>query len=218
MLSLADEPSKGEAGVHEDYLKTIERLKLYKDVPGLMTSGYYSHIEELIPWFEVSILGQHDAEFIAKVKAAGKRCWVYGGGPCRFRFGFYSAKLKEAGVEGDVAWHYQTAQGDVFNSLDGREEDHCMSWPLPEGLVNAVTFDRVREGVDDFRYYTTLRRLIEQKKGTPAAAEAQKLVDEILSQMTLGRASTFNGLNADATNARCGEYRARMVEAMLKLK
>jgi hypothetical protein len=220
MLSLADEPSKGEEGsVHEPYTKTIERLKLYKDVPGLMTSGYYSGIEELIPWFEVSILGGHNEAFVKKVKAAGKRCWVYGAGAKRFSFGFYAAKLKEAGVEGMVAWHYGTAQGDAFNSLDGREEDHAMAWCLPDGMINAVIFDRVREGVDDFRYLTTLRTLAQQKKDSPAAAEAKKLIDEILANMTVGRPGGFNdSTDAAATDRKCAEYRARMIEAILKLK
>ena len=219
MLSLADEPSRSrESGAHEHVSVTIARLKKYQGIPGLMTSGYYSHLEELIPLMEVSILGQHDAEFIRKVKAAGKRCWTYGAGPCRFRFGFYAAKLKRAGVEGTVAWHYQIAQGDVYNSLDGREEDHSMAFPLPDGVINDVAFDRVREGADDFRYTTTLRKLIAERKGTPAARRAQALVDEILSRITLGRSSMFTDLDVDETNRKCAEYRTKIIEAILSLK
>ena len=88
---------------------------------------------------------------------------------------------------------------------------------IRDGVINEVAFDRVREGADDFRYYTTLKKLIAEKKGTPAARKAQKLVDEILASMTLGRSSMFTDLDADATNRRCGEYRARIIEAILTL-
>ena len=221
MLSLADEPSKDTtASVHEHYLKTIERLKPYQGIPGLATCGFYAGIEELIPWFEVSVLGAHDEAFLKKVREAGKKAWTYGGPNTRFGMGFYSAKLKEAGVLGQVHWHYQAAQGDVFNSLDGREEDHGMAFPLPGNrLADAVVFDRCRTGVDDFRYYTTLRQLIAEKKDAPAAAEGRKLVDEILASITIGNSGGFKDSKGPEDDIRrCREFRGRIIETILKLQ
>ncbi len=219
MLSLADEPSKSaEAGVHEYYKTTIERLKLYQGIPGLMTSGYYSDIEELIPYFEVSIGGGLKEEFIKKVKAAGKLCWSYGTPTTRFGYGFYAAKAKELGVGGCIGWIYQVEQGDPYNSLDGREEDHDMAFPAPGGkVINDILFDRIREGVCDYRHMTTLRKLIAAKKDSPAAAEGQKLIDEILASMVPGNSGGFKGLDAEASRAKAHEYRTKLSDAILKL-
>jgi len=93
-----------------------------------------------------------------------------------------------------------------------------MAFPLPDGVINDVAFDRVREGADDFRYTTTLRKLIAERKGTPAARRAQALVDEILSRITLGRSSMFTDLDVDETNRKCAEYRTKIIEAILSLK
>ena len=82
-----------------------------------------------------------------------------------------------------------------------------------------MDFERTRLGINEFRYFTTLRELIAKKKGTRAAAAGQKLVDEILGSMTLGNISNCNGLAGDqACNARCTEVRNRIIDAILALQ
>ncbi|MEI6166624.1 MAG: hypothetical protein WCS52_05465 [bacterium] len=214
LLHLIDEPDESRCA------EAIALAKKYNVVSNLLTTATYTSKDQLIPWYRVSMVNGHDEAFIKKVQAAGNLCWVYNGGINRFHLGFYSAKLKEAGVCGQILWHYQTSEGDTFNDLDGREGEYSMSFPTPDGrLINAVEFERTAQGILEFRYFTTLRKLVAEKKDTKQAKAGQKLIDEILASMTLGNVGNFNGLtDRQACNAKCTEYRNRIIDAILDLQ
>ena len=214
LLHLIDEPDDSRCA------EAIALAKKYNVVSNLLTTATYTSKDQLIPWFRVSMVNGHDEAFIKKVQAAGNMCWVYNGGINRFHLGFYSAKLKEAGVPGQILWHYQTSEGDTFNDLDGREGEYSMSFPTPDGrLINAVEFERTALGILEFRYFTTLRILVAEKKDTRQAKAGQKLIDEILGSTTLGQVGNFNGLtDRQACNAKCTEYRDRIIDAILEFK
>ena len=77
---------------------------------------------------------------------------------------------------------YQHGFGHVWNDFDDKTyRDHVFAYPTLNGVIDTVQWEGFREGVDDVRYLTTLRALIEQGKADPAkqqvAAEAGKWLD-----------------------------------------
>ena len=72
--------------------------------------------------------------------------------------------------------------------LDCREDDYAWCNSSPDGqLIPAVHFERLREGLDDYRRMLTLSRLAKEQAATPAARDAQDLLDEVLGALELGQ-------------------------------
>ena len=78
--------------------------------------------------------------------------------------------------------------GDPYYALDCREDDNAWCNSSPDGqLIRAVSFERLREGLDDYRYMLTLAQSAKAKKGSPEAVAAQKLIDDRLRAFKLGQ-------------------------------
>ena len=57
----------------------------------------------------------------------------------------------------------------------------------PDGeLIPSVQFERLREGLGDYRRLLTLARLAREHAGSPAARDAEKLIDDLLGGFPLG--------------------------------
>ena len=60
--------------------------------------------------------------------------------------------------------------------------------PSPDGrLIPSVEFERLREGLDDYRRLLTLARLADENPGKPAARAARALIDRRLAAFHLGQ-------------------------------
>ena len=60
--------------------------------------------------------------------------------------------------------------------------------PSPDGrLIPSVEFERLREGLDDYRRLLTLARLAAERPGQPAARAARALIDKRLAAFHLGQ-------------------------------
>ena len=95
---------------------------------------------------------------LSDLKNSGSDLWFYNIGQDRFTFGYYLWKTK---AKGRLQWHYQLPSVDPYFDLDGRESDYCATYPsLEDHPINAVWFEWVREGVNDYRYLVTLDNLI----------------------------------------------------------
>ena len=78
--------------------------------------------------------------------------------------------------------------GDPYYALDCREDDYAWCNSSPQGdLIPAVQFERLREGLDDYRRLLTLKRLAESRAGTLPAETAEKLIRRILDGFKLGQ-------------------------------
>ena len=114
--------------------------------------------------------------------------WAFYNGGNRWTFGVYMYKAaKQFGMEFRLAWHWNCVAGDPYYALDCREDDYawCNSNPAGE-LVPSVHFERLREGLDDYRRMLTLARLAQERKGTAAAGNAERLLSDILGPFRLG--------------------------------
>jgi len=86
-----------------------------------------------------------------------------------------------------LSWHWNVVAGDPYYALDCREDDYAWCNSTPEGeLVPAVHFERLREGLDDYRRLLTLARLAREKAGTPASRDAEKLIADTMASFELG--------------------------------
>ena len=87
-----------------------------------------------------------------------------------------------------LSWHWNVVAGDPYYALDCREDDYAWCNSSPDGqLIPAVHFERLREGLDDYRRMLTLARLAKEKAGTPAARAAESLSADVLGAFRLGQ-------------------------------
>jgi hypothetical protein len=129
----------------------------------------------------------HD-EASAKLLHEAGGDWAFYNGGNRWTYGVYLYKAaKQYGMKFRLSWHWNAAAGDPYYALDCREDDYawCNSGPNGE-LIPAVHFERLREGLDDYRRMLTLARLAREQAGSPAAKDAEKLLAEILGGFRLG--------------------------------
>jgi hypothetical protein len=101
----------------------------------------------------------------------------------RYRPGFYMFKI---GAFSSQYFAYMEFAGDPFCDLDGSNRDWNVVYPSMDSPYHDPTleWEAMREGVFDYRYAYTLKKLAEEakKKGKTAEADkALKVLDEILN-------------------------------------
>jgi hypothetical protein len=139
--------------------------------------------------------------------------WAFYNGGNRWTYGIYMYKAaKQHGMKFRLSWHWNATAGDPYYALDCREDDYAWCNATPEGeLVPAVHFERLREGLGDYRRLLTLARLAKEKAGAPAAADAERLLAEVLGGFRLGERDLPAGRSFT-------ELRARLDAAIERLR
>jgi len=129
----------------------------------------------------------HDEDSVNLLHQAGGD-WAFYNGGNRWTYGVYMFKAaKQFDMKFRVSWHWNVVAGDPYYALDCREDDYAWCNSSPEGeLIPAVHFERLREGLDDYRRMLTLARLAKQKAGTPAAGATEDLLTDVLGAFRLG--------------------------------
>jgi hypothetical protein len=161
---------------------------------------------------ERATIHKFDEATINAAKAGGKKPVLFGPpknwsdiqqeyGIYRFCSGFF---LWRMGAYGCLYDPWQCNWGDPYHPFD----NHCGEWGslcVPSSsadwptLNKSVVLEGIREGIVDYRYLVTLERLIKENAGKPAAAAAQKYLDELRSSITpkatqyLAPAGNWNG-------------------------
>ena len=130
----------------------------------------------------------HDEAGVALMHEAG-RDWAFYNGGNRWTYGDYMFKAaRQHRMKFRIAWHWNCAAGDPYYALDCREDDYAWCTASPDGrLVSSLVFERLREGLDDYRRLITLARLAKEKAGTPAARAAEKLIADRMATFKLGQ-------------------------------
>ncbi len=163
---------------------------------------------------------------VHEVSAAYERCF----------FGRYAWKL---GLKGVGLWSY--AEDDSFYDRFGRQHGYgdgfvfTPEWRQRYGhvvfedgeIIPTVTWEGVREGIDDYRYMLTLRKLAEDALerdgagGRAAGRAGLKLLDEITDEIDLTPALNDHSGSAHLLDWRfMGDMdgaRARIIEAILDI-
>ncbi len=130
----------------------------------------------------------HDEASVKLIHELGGDWAFYNGGD-RWTFGEYMYKAaKQFGMKFRICWHWNAAAGDPYYALDCREDDYSWCSGSPDGqLIPSLYFERLREGLGDYRRLITLARLAKQQAGTPAAATAQALIDKRMAAFKLNQ-------------------------------
>ena len=115
----------------------------------------------------------HDEAGVKLLHEAGSD-WAFYNGGNRWTYGAYMYKAaKQFGMKFRISWHWNAVAGDPYYALDCREDDYAWCNASPEGeLIPSVEFERLREGLDDYRRLLTLARLAREHADSPAAAAA----------------------------------------------
>ena len=95
--------------------------------------------------------------------------WAFYNGGNRWTYGTYMYKAaKQYGMKFRLSWHWNVVAGDPYYALDCREDDYAWCNSSPDGrLIPSVEFERLREGLDDYRRLLTLARLATEHPGAP---------------------------------------------------
>jgi hypothetical protein len=95
---------------------------------------------------------------------------------------------KQYGMKFRISWHWNVVAGDPYYALDCREDDAAWCNSSPDGqLIPSVEFERLREGLDDYRRLITLDRLAAQHRDAPAARAARELITTRMAAFKLGQ-------------------------------
>lgn len=191
--NLADEP------VGDDAIRAAENAEAYrrafpKGPPYFTGASSFTGKNADDPHFRLSKAFHvvswniHDEAGIKLLHDAGSD-WAFYNGGNRWTFGTYMYKAaKQFGMKFRTSWHWNIVAGDPYYALDCREDDFAWCNASPEGdLIPSVEFERLREGLDDYRRLITLDRLIREHPDSPAARSARSLIDARMAAFHLGQ-------------------------------
>ena len=102
---------------------------------------------------DISSLNVHDPTVMAEARRLGKEVHIYNQGRTRYTFGLYQWSEFRKGIKARWQWHLNILHGYQFFDVDGREPDTAMIRWHSKGVIPTVSFERCREGSDDFRYF-----------------------------------------------------------------
>jgi len=191
--NLADEP------IGEDLIRSAENAEAYrrafpKGPPYFTGASSFTGNDPKDPHFRLSKAlhfaswNAHDEASVRLIRESGGGWGFYNGGN-RWTYGTYMYKAaKQHKMKIRLSWHWNVVAGDPFYALDCREDDYAWCNASPDGqLIPAVEFERLREGLDDYRRLITLDRLAAQHPGAPAARSARELIATRMAAFKLGQ-------------------------------
>jgi hypothetical protein len=190
--NLADEPSG------DDLAPAVENAEAYRKAfrtgpPYFTGASSFVGTDRQDPSFRLAkALGVvswngHDEAGVRLIHEAGDD-WAFYNGANRWTYGTYMYKAaKQFGMKFRVAWHWNVVAGDPFYALDCREDDYAWCNVSPDGvLIPSVEFERLREGLDDYRRLITLARLSAERSDVPAAQAGRQLISKRMAAFKLG--------------------------------
>ncbi|MGI6353800.1 MAG: hypothetical protein GX937_02115 [Lentisphaerae bacterium] len=208
-----DEP--GWQSRHERELN-LTLLKYLKEIPGQRTEqdgpadDYF--VNQAGPWADMWNFngGFANADVMARVARENRLATLYN---CdvesyrpevgRYVTGFFQARSNSQGY---YNWAFMSGSSNPYDDFDAESGDFSHIYPATatEPGGPSIGWYGVREGIDDYKYLTTLRNLIDRKKnGTPAeqaqAKEAAATIDALLGTLRYSprvrNAASFTSMN-----------------------
>ncbi len=131
----------------------------------------------------------HDEAGVQLLHKAGAD-WAFYNGGNRWTYGTYMYKAaKQFGMKFRLSWHWNVVAGDPYYALDCREDDYAWCNASPDGqLIPSVEFERLREGLDDYRRLITLARLAERtSRMCPPLEPAANVIADRMAAFKLGQ-------------------------------
>ena len=184
-------------------------------VEGVRTicNGYWNAIPIVAPWLDIALAPTPPPAEAAE-KLTGTPCTpaLYNCGLDRFSLGFYTA-ANPGPVR--LEWHFQYLMGDPHNYIDTvtATEFHSMVLPGPERPYWRTCAFELREGIDDYRYWLTLRQMVSaaERAGRPVPEEAVQVLADVDAAGTPGE-NMYPARPLSAAD--CQRLRERIVHAI----
>ena len=186
--NLCDEPlgeaikgSAKNAAVHQQVAKELDlKFSIFTGATSMKGSDPKNPHYPLVRALGMPSLNDHDEASIQLIRDAGHRFSFYNDGN-RWTFGRYmKALVVRYGLAYRATWHFNVAAGDPYYALDCREDDYCWYNTDAEGTMipNLSLLSQIQPGLNDYRYLTTLERLVKEKRDLPVAVAAKKVYEE----------------------------------------
>ena len=208
-------------GDEPDTKPEIERLlAMYASVRQAGAHGYicYSTTHELtqplLDVLRVSSLNVASLADMQRAQKAGNHIWLNNQGRSRWAYGVYMWKAHAAGVEACQQFIYIGTHADPYYPLDSFEDDGGMVYPDREGnLRPVVAYERIRQGINDYRTLKLLQTLCEKAgdKGKDAWAPVGRILDGLRFE------DTGRDRRAQLSEAQLNELRALAAAGILAL-
>jgi hypothetical protein len=191
--NLADEP------IGDELVRAAENAEAYRQAfpqgpPYFTGASSFRGSDSRNPHFRLAKAlhvvswNDHDEAAVRLIHDAGAD-WAFYNGGNRWSYGTYMYKAaKQYGMKFRLSWHWNVVAGDPFYALDCREDDYAWCNSSPDGqLIPSVEFERLREGLDDYRRLITLERLASEHQVAPAAQAARQLIATRMGAFKLGQ-------------------------------
>ena len=195
--NLCDEPigdkAKWAARNAEAHQAVVKELGLtfstFTGATSMETSNPNDEVHrDLVKALNMPMLDRHDEGAIQLIHDAGHKFAYYNNGN-RWTFGRYmKALVVHYGLSYRTNWHFNAVAGDPYYALDTREDDYCWyNTDENQTMVPSLALlQQMQPGLNDYRYLSTLQRLLKEKADSPAAATARKVYDDQL-QLVAGK-------------------------------
>ncbi len=188
----------GDEPVGDDVVRSALNAEAYRQAfpkgpPSFTAASSFRGSDKNDPHFRLAralhvvAWNDHDEAGVKLLHESGSD-WAFYNGGNRWTYGVYLYKAaKQFGMKYRLAWHWNAVAGDPYYALDCREDDYAWCNSTPDGeLVPSLEFERLRQGLGDYRRLLTLTRLAHEKRGTPAARDARRLMAALLGGFHLG--------------------------------
>ena len=231
LFYLSDELSNHGAEGAADGLKRIAASDGISGIRRISSvNGPYEHVligkeDILMPNFAFPIT----QEVLDEMKAKNTTLWLYNVGDLRYTWGYYPFLVN---AKGRFQWFNSTGNCYPFDDFDSDYGDTVYSAFVagPDGPISLVNSLNMRDGLDDFRYLTLLKDLMNKatNKNSAAYKAAQKVMAEVEAQdVDLRKSGTGNfdaqatGFNPDSkiwSPQTCERIRWEVAQAIMELQ
>lgn len=197
-----DEPTERLMEEHEDRYKFIKsfwpELRIYG-----VTMNRIAWAKAISHMVDIFVANGDFAAIRQLGDETGKPFWLYGSGSSRDQAALrhsYAWRPWQHRAESVWFWAYNYHAGDPYDDFDSRGADSSMSmvWPAktPDGaLIYSVSWDGMREAVDDMAYIQTLEWMLAQSR-SPRAGEIRGALEALKKAIPGG--ATARVLGGDA--------------------
>ena len=153
----------GDEPIGDDLVQSAENAEEYRKAfprgaPFFTGASSFRGADAKDPHFRLSRAlhvadwNDHDPASVKLLHEAGGD-WAFYNGGSRWTYGIYMYKAaKQHRMKFRVSWHWNNVAGDPYYALDCREDDYAWCNSSPDGeLIPSVEFERLREGLGDYR-------------------------------------------------------------------
>jgi hypothetical protein len=210
--SFGDEPP-------ETVAPTIYRLhKRMRDLAGARSEIAFSvggeNQAKLLDVTSICDLNVVTIDDVTRALKAGNTVYLNNQGRNRWAYGLYMWKAHQAGVSAYRQFTWLALYGDPYYPLDSYESEAISVYPNRAGEVRSTPgLERIREGIDDYRYVLTLSRAAE-KAGAGGAA-ARKLLDGTFARIRFE--NTRRDRRPQMSQEELNAFRRQVAEALTQL-